>query len=63
MALSAEYQLAPGLASYIEGVIYRMKNPDWAYIGSAFSAMTGLPFQAVPSNTAKVILSGFKIQF
>ncbi len=61
--LSSQYNLAPGIAPYIEGAIYSMKNPDWAYLGSAISSLTGWEVVAVPSSRSQVILAGIKIQF
>jgi hypothetical protein len=61
--LSAEYYLAPGLSPYIEGGIYTMKNPAWAHMSYAVVKMTELEFVGVPSNKAKVILTGIKLQF
>jgi len=61
--LSAEYYLAPGLSPYIEGAIYNMKNPAWSHIAYSIVKITNLQYVGVPSNKAKVILTGIKLQF
>lgn len=62
-AISTEYNLAPGFCPYLEGAIYRMSNPDWPYLPVAVSSLTGLDVTAVPSNKARMVLAGIKVQF
>lgn len=62
-ALSTEYYIAPGFSTYVEGAIYKMKNPDWAYLGTAIANLTKWEFVGVPSNRAKVTLIGLKMKF
>jgi hypothetical protein len=63
MVLSLEYEVCNGVMPYVEFANYRMKNPDWAYVGTAAAALTKFPFTAVPNNSASGVLTGFKIQF
>jgi predicted porin len=62
-AVSTEYNLAPGFCPYLEGAVYRMSNPDWPYLPVAVSNLTGLEVTAVPSNKARMVLAGIKVQF
>jgi predicted porin len=62
-AISTEYNLAPGFCPYLEGAVYRMSNPDWPYLPVAVSNLTGLEVTAVPSNKARMVLAGIKVQF
>jgi predicted porin len=61
--LSTEYYLAPGFVPYLEWGIYKMKNPDWAYVCASIANLTQWDFIGVPSNTAKAMIAGLKIQF
>lgn len=63
LVFSSEYRLAAGLSMYVEFGKFNMKNPDWAYIGAGFSALTGIPYNAVPPNKSFSYIAGITIQF
>jgi predicted porin len=63
LVFSFEQKLAPGLAAYVETGIYKMKNPDWAYVATVYSGCTKFPMFATPNNKATITLAGIKIQF
>ena len=62
--VSTDYKIATGLVPYVEAAYYHMKNQDWAYMAAySASALGDKDVYAVPSNKAKVVLGGIKVQF
>lgn len=64
---SAQYTIAPGFVPFVEAALYRMKNPDWAYMCSyrLQAAADGdlNKMNGTGNNEAKVFLTGLKVQF
>lgn len=61
--LSYEYFYIPGVSFYAEAGLFSMRNPDWAYTGSAIVSLSNWEFVGVETNKARAILVGMKVQF
>ena len=66
---AAEHNIVTGLKLYSEIAYYKMKNPDWPYLGTylgkACGDTPGMDYKPymTPSNSANVFLIGMKTQF
>lgn len=62
-SLSFDKPIMPGLTWGLEGTVYRMKNPDWAYTGSAINALSEKEFVGAPSSNAFMVITSLKFKF